>query len=234
MDDLLSKRVVSSYKSGKTSREIMDKENIGFGKFKLILKSNGVEMRRRGQRYIVPDRDKFINDCDRLRLDQLSEKYMVSVSKICDWKVKFSITDGVKHDRKILYSVRKDGCWKCTSHLSRKGYPRAKRGLVVKILWSEKNGEFPKGKDVRHLCGRKWCVNPSHVVPSAHFENLVDAILDGKEILKDGPVQGMLRRALKDKIIIVSPFSRVIRRVDGKVFNRFKYKKGVFVVDIDG
>jgi hypothetical protein len=32
--------------------------------------------------------------------------------------------------------------------------------------------EVPKGREISHVCGHEWCVNPGHLVIETHSENL--------------------------------------------------------------
>lgn len=193
--------------------------NICFRTLQKQFKEDGIEMRKRGQRYILPDKERFIDDCNKYRWFELENKYGVSCSILWLWKKKFGMVDGKKHDRLAVYKISKgnDECWECTSHKMGKGYPRGRKGPLVRRLWCEKNGSWPKSKIVRHLCAHAWCINPDHIVPGMQFENLVDTVLDGEGNLNKRSVS-LLSNALK-KGIIREEKGVVVRVIDGKVFD---------------
>ena len=173
---------IEGYLGGKTIQEIADLSGCSYTKVRNMLLKNNVELRRVGQQYILPDRSVFVEDCSKMRWRELEKKYGVSWSIIKYWKRRYGLTDGRKHDRMSVYDEEGD-CWRCSSHKSGKGYPRCKGGkLVVVRNWEDKNGVWPKGMLARHLCANSWCVNPNHIVPGTTFENIVDAILDGRSV----------------------------------------------------
>jgi hypothetical protein len=137
-------------------------------------------------------------------------------------KRKYGLTDGVKHNRKIIWRETKIGCWKCTSHKLSKGYARSKDNLIAKVLWIKKNGTWPNNMIMRHLCGNKWCVNPDHVKPGTQWENNIDTILSGKIIAQKPVCEAMLMRAVGECIIMFSN-NKIIRLEDGKSFDMPSY-----------
>jgi hypothetical protein len=215
---------IKDYTSGLTIRELADKNNCSTTKIRNFLLKNNVVLRVQGQQNVIPDKESFKKDCENMRWYELEIKYGVSWSCIKKWKRKLKLVDGIKHDRKIIVKHMPDGCWTCISHDKHKGYPRTKSGLVVKILWIEKNGEFPDGKLLRHLCGKNWCVNPDHVVPGIQFENILDALLDGRSKIFEGSKISILNRAKDEGLIEVSLLGSIIRKIDGKSFDTFKYQ----------
>jgi hypothetical protein len=210
--------IAEEYAAGKTTSVLMKEYACSFKKLRKEIVGGGVLMRARGQKYIVPDKEKFKKDCEEFRWSDLEKKYGVSWSIIKGWKKRLELTTGKKEDRKVVYGII-NGCWICTSHKAGKEYPRCRKGeLVVRRLWREKNGQWPVGKLVRHLCNHKWCVNPDHVVPGTQFENLVDVVLDGSGVCGKREIS-LLTNAFRRGVISIGFGGRVIRNVDGKIFN---------------
>lgn len=62
-------------------------------------------------------------------------------------------------------------------------------GRIVRasrFSWSIHNGiEFPKDKEACHKCDNTMCVNPSHIWPGTHKENLLDASSKGRLTSKE-------------------------------------------------
>jgi len=212
--------VVEDYVGGMTIQKIADNNGCSCTPIRKILIKNCVKFRKCGQRYLLPEIEKFRRDCAMMRWYDLEKEYGVSWSIIKSWKVKYKMTTGKKEDREVVTEEMDGGCLLCTSHKSGKNYPRCRGGqLVVNRLWEMKNGSWPKGKLTRHLCARAWCVNPDHVVPGTPFENIVDTVLDGLGKTQIRYVNSLLARAFKENVIRFDRDGRVVRVVDGKLFN---------------
>lgn len=55
------------------------------------------------------------------------------------------------------------------------GYARKKTPngwLLYRHNWIEKNGPVPEGMELDHLCRNRWCINPDHLEPVTHAENV--------------------------------------------------------------
>lgn len=69
------------------------------------------------------------------------------------------------------------GCWLWLGAISKKGYATLNTGggrtpLVHKFLYEQKFGCVPAGLELDHLCRVRCCVNPFHLEPVTHAENM--------------------------------------------------------------
>lgn len=91
-------------------------------------------------------------------------------------------------------------CWRWTGAQHGKGYGHFKIGSDTckshKVTYRLFKGEIPEDAEcVRHTCGRSWCVNPRHVLPSSFKENSRDMIvLNEKGQLSREDVYEIIRR----------------------------------------
>lgn len=63
-------------------------------------------------------------------------------------------------------------CWEWTGTLDKDGYGMHSRGLAHRVAWMLLRGEIPEGLELDHLCRNRSCVNPDHLEPVTHQENL--------------------------------------------------------------
>ena len=65
------------------------------------------------------------------------------------------------------YEVQRNGCWLWTGPLDKDGYGtfylRRKGRRAHRVAWFSLHGEIPAGMWIDHSCGRRHCVNPSHL-----------------------------------------------------------------------
>jgi hypothetical protein len=75
-----------------------------------------------------------------------------------------------------FYVVEANGCWRWTATLDRVGYGniqvRRRTMRAHRASYEAHVGPIPKGLELDHLCRNKACVNPSHLEPVTHSENL--------------------------------------------------------------
>lgn len=99
--------------------------------------------------------------------------------------------------KKIL--KREDGCWEWLGAVFKKahgnyGQIRMGRKGEDKVRFSHRVsyehyiGEVPRGLELDHLCRNTLCVNPQHLEPVTHYENM----RRGYWVMKDRCVHGHL------------------------------------------
>lgn len=68
-------------------------------------------------------------------------------------------------------------CWLWTGHISGEGYGSIKiSGIQVKVhrvAYELEIGPIPNGLSLDHLCRVRLCVNPKHLEPVTHHENVL-------------------------------------------------------------
>lgn len=65
-------------------------------------------------------------------------------------------------------------CIKWTGALDRDGYGRVGRDcdLAHRVAYEREFGPIPEGLEIDHLCRVRSCVNPEHLEPVTHAENM--------------------------------------------------------------
>jgi hypothetical protein len=75
-----------------------------------------------------------------------------------------------------LYTISDSGCWEWTGALDRLGYGQVhwqgRRQRAHRAVYEATGNVIPDGLELDHLCRNKRCVNPSHLEPVTHSENL--------------------------------------------------------------
>lgn len=67
-------------------------------------------------------------------------------------------------------------CWLWTGTINEKGYayfkPDGKMVRAHKWIWEQFNGPIAGGLELDHKCRIRHCVNPAHLQPVTHLENM--------------------------------------------------------------
>lgn len=64
------------------------------------------------------------------------------------------------------------GCWVWTGGVDRHGYGYWGRALAHRRMYEQHVGPIPAGLEIDHLCRNTLCVNPEHLEPVTHAENV--------------------------------------------------------------
>jgi hypothetical protein len=77
---------------------------------------------------------------------------------------------------RVLDIAKPDACWLWMAGRHKRGY-----GIFNGLEWGHKahrysfmelNGPIPEGTELHHLCNVRHCVNPDHLSPVTHAENI--------------------------------------------------------------
>lgn len=77
------------------------------------------------------------------------------------------------------------GCWLWTGSITKDGYgkcrPRDKRTVTSahRVVWESHHGQIPSGTEMDHLCRTRCCVNPAHLEPVSHADNIRRGLAPG-------------------------------------------------------
>jgi len=74
------------------------------------------------------------------------------------------------------YRISENGCWEWLRSKDRYGYGQytimKKTYRAHRVVYEGNRGPIPDGLFLDHLCGNHGCVNPDHMDPVSHSENL--------------------------------------------------------------
>lgn len=71
------------------------------------------------------------------------------------------------------YKVDINGCWIWMRAKDIRGYGKGPLGIKAhRYIYERERGEIPKDKELDHLCRNHICVNPDHLEPVYHVENI--------------------------------------------------------------
>ena len=80
-------------------------------------------------------------------------------------------------------------CWEWTAHKLYNGYGRfnlnGKTDYAHRISWQFATGEYPKGKQILHLCDNPSCVRPDHLFLGTITDNMSDRNKKGRQSTSD-------------------------------------------------
>ncbi len=83
------------------------------------------------------------------------------------------------------------GCWLWIGTKSRKGYGYIKTGgrsrSAHRMAYELMVGQVPAGLELDHLCCNRACVNPGHLEPVTHLENVRRALVRRTSCLRGHP-----------------------------------------------
>lgn len=89
-------------------------------------------------------------------------------------------------EERFWQKVNKDGpngCWIWTAMRNKDGYGCFRVGNTMKkahrFSYEINKGQIPSGMEVRHICHNPSCVNPDHLEPGTHTDNMRDLVKSG-------------------------------------------------------
>ena len=107
---------------------------------------------------------------------------------------------------KLLQKINKTkNCWIWIGHITPLGYGRYSAKFAHRLVYELLVGKIPKGLELDHLCRNTRCVNPKHLEPVTHKENILRGIgwtaINARKILclKGHPLKGKNLRTYKDR-----------------------------------
>jgi hypothetical protein len=79
------------------------------------------------------------------------------------------------------YQKAENGCWLWQSTIGFDGYPvfvddRARNVRAHRFSYQIAHGPIPHGQVIRHRCDTPTCVNPAHLLPGTHADNVQDCV----------------------------------------------------------
>lgn len=77
------------------------------------------------------------------------------------------------------YRVSDSGCWIWQGSVSNTGYGRIGSRYAHRVSYERSNGPIPDGLTIDHLCRTTLCVNPDHLEPVTHRENVLRGMSPG-------------------------------------------------------
>ncbi|TIR87378.1 MAG: hypothetical protein E5X05_01395 [Mesorhizobium sp.] len=90
---------------------------------------------------------------------------------------------------KVEVRPSNDECWLWRGATSAKGYGNFKMAghgrttfLAHRVSYRIVNGEWPEGHELRHRCDCPGCVNPNHLIPGTHADNMRDMVSRGRHV----------------------------------------------------
>jgi hypothetical protein len=73
-------------------------------------------------------------------------------------------------------------CWLWRGAQKGTGYGKFREHLAHRYAYRLHRGEIPEGLMIRHMCGRKLCVNPAHLETGTMKENAADGMRLGETL----------------------------------------------------
>lgn len=88
--------------------------------------------------------------------------------------------DWLERTRSVGWDVQPDGCWEWRGEHGKNGRARIAKRIdghlykkyAYRITYEALHGPIPDGLEACHTCHTPSCVNPDHIVPGTHLENI--------------------------------------------------------------
>lgn len=116
---------------------------------------------------------------------------------------------------------KKSGCWIWQLSLSNKGYAQTKVNGKTKeahrLFYKKYKGDISSGMELDHLCRRRNCVNPQHLEPVTHTENMKRS--PKVTHLTDRQIKEILKLKGKKTQKIIAGIYNICPQYVGQLFN---------------
>lgn len=111
--------------------------------------------------------------------------HMLAKRKTCSRACSAKLYE-IPYEQQFWSKVDKDGpngCWLWTASRKPNGYAqfnyKHRNSRAHRVAWKLVKGTIPEGMDLLHSCNVRHCVNPDHLRPGTHDENMVDKQRNG-------------------------------------------------------
>lgn len=97
--------------------------------------------------------------------------------------------------------------------------------LAYTLLWSK----IPEGMDLMHSCDNPLCINPHHLRPGTHAENIAESYSKGRKTVAQGPNHPRFRFSedqAKEVIESTKPVSVIADRLGVSKSTIYRLKNG--------
>ena len=111
-------------------------------------------------------------------------------------------------EKEFWAKVKKAGeneCWEWQAALKPNGY--GKTGNFGKAMYAHRVayeltvGPIPIGMEAAHKCHNRKCVNPNHIIPMTHKDNVRHSAKAGRLLFQKNPELTCLRKLTRDQAL---------------------------------
>lgn len=121
---------------------------------------------------------------DSCQLDRAKEKaaYKAKISRLMQFRIAFEVKDYETFFKELQFRVDIDsnGCWVWSGRVKSGGYPYLRWGnkthQVHRLVLEAKHGKPLGSQHAHHVCANSSCVNPDHLQPVTHRENIAEML----------------------------------------------------------
>ena len=136
---------------------------------------------------------------------------------------------------KVKIPEDRSQCWIWTASDDGKGYGiiwvSGRKKKATRVSWEIHNGKpFPEGMSACHSCDNPRCVNPNHIWPGLHQENMADASNKGRLSGKKGPQKNKATHCIRghkftDETTIIKSSGYRACAICAQAFNKARWDK---------